>query len=253
MSAPDTPPDAVGQGPGARERLQRISRHFLSEADEIRRIAALTDPDEPHSLPLDGLVHALAGLGRSVILIDTAAGLVSLTRPDPTPLAAAGREPELDPERAMSRLRGSQPPDLMIVRTPRPAEAFASCHLALLAVPAHNRGMRSAYLRLKTLSQQFRLPPVGITLTGVQARDEAAAAFGKFAVAAQRFLDIRVTSYSYLAAEPAPGIGRGISMASLVGVARLLLEDLYRPEQRGHDGGNPTVAMPLNVCIKGQA
>lgn len=250
MSAPDTP-GGGGRDSGTRERLQRISRHFLSDEGATRRIAVLTDPGEPHHLPPEGLARALAGLGRSVVVVDTAAGLISLTHPDP---AAGSREFDLDPERVLSRLRGSHPCDILIVRSPHPADAGASCDLALLAVPVHARGMRSAYLRLKELARQDHVPAIGITLTDAQDRAEAAAAFARFAGAAQRFLDIRVTSYSYLAtAAGRGGTGGNVTGATLDDIARLLLEDGRRQDRQTHAGVEPAAAMPRNLFTKGQA
>jgi hypothetical protein len=243
LSAPDTPPAGGGQAAGAKERLQRISRHFLSEEDEIRRIAVLAGPDELHSLPLDGLARALAGLGRSVAVIDAAAGLVTLTRPDPVPQTAAGHEPSLHPERVMSGLFSAHRPDILLIRSPHPSAAITSCDLVLLDVPAQARGMRAAYLGLKALAQSPRIPPIGITLTGAPGRDEAAVAFGRFALAAQRFLDIRVTSYSYLAADAARGNGRSMTAALLEDIAHLLLEDVRKPDRHRQDSGESKAAL----------
>lgn len=78
MSAPDERP----AGAGTQERLQRISRLFLSEEDEALRIALLTDADGPPGFPVDALARALARRGRSVAVIDAAAGLCSLTYPE---------------------------------------------------------------------------------------------------------------------------------------------------------------------------
>jgi hypothetical protein len=225
LSLPDAPPAGGGNDPGSKERLQRISRHFLSDEDGIRRIAVVTDPDQPCGFPVDGLARALAGRGRGVAVIDAAAGLFTLTCPDPAPQSATGREPEPGLERVMSKLRDSGPPDILLIASSCSAAPIASCDLALLAVPTHARGMRSAYLALKALAQLASIPPIGVTLTGAQGRDDAAAAYAKFAIAAHRFLDVRITSYSYLAVEAARGTGRSTAAASLEIIARLLLED----------------------------
>lgn len=232
MSAPE-PPTPVGgvEESGTRQRLQRISRHFLSDEGAIRRIAVLMDPEEPHALPVEGLARALAGLGCSVAVIDMGAGLLTLT----LPVSPSGQEPE-PPERILARLRGGRPPELLLLPAPLAAADIASCDLALLAVPAQARGMRSAYLGLKALARRGRLPPIGVTLTGAPTPAEAAAAFGKFAVAAQRFLDIRITSYACVAVDANGEAGRGVAASSLKDIARLLLADGRDPDRHRHDG-----------------
>lgn len=216
MSAPE--PQPARDSAAAKDRLQRIGRFFLSEDGGIFRIAVLTDPADTAVFPLDLLARALARHGRSVAVVDTA-GLCSLTLSCPAPGEAASAQ-----ERALAALRTPPVPDLALLATKDSGARTAGCDLILLPVPVRSDGMRSAYLRLKALARSGHAPPVGVLITGAAGREEAAAGFGNFARAALRFLDLRVASYSYLAAEHMAH-GQRSADTALDGAARLLLRD----------------------------
>jgi hypothetical protein len=116
-----------------------------------------------------------------------------------------------------------------------PPAAAVPCALALFSVPVQTRGMRTAYLALKTLARHDTAPLIGATLTGARTRGEAAEGFIRFASAAERFLGIRVSSYSYTAA----GSARAAGDAVLDYIARLLLADLRSADDHRDTGGDP--------------
>lgn len=253
------PPDGgAGRGAGdsaTKDRLHRVSRHFLSEEDELFRIAVLTAPDDPHILPVDGLARALARLGRAVAIIDVTEGLISLIRPhsDYVLRSPAAQESDTGVERFLANMRCNHPPDIMIIAAPPAAAHIAACDLALLAVPAQTDGLRSAYLRLKTLAQLDRTPPhIGITVTGAGSRDEAASRFNAFALAAHNFLGIRVTSYAYLAGEHVRETTHRKRGSPVEDIARLLLDDWRASRQRRQDQDEPEQAEPQNITTKEQ-
>ncbi|MBK9132287.1 MAG: hypothetical protein IPM20_11715 [Gammaproteobacteria bacterium] len=227
---------------GPKERLQRISRHFLDEGPAPARIAVLGIAGDADALPVDGLARALAARGVPVAVADTTAGLLALVQrelgmtsaPDDAP-------PEADIGDVLARLRRGPRPDLMLVTAP-PTDA-QPCALVLLGVPLQARGMRAAYLMLKALARLAPMPVIGATLTGARTRDEAAAGFTRFASAARRFLGIDLLSYSYLAA----GRSRGEDEASLNDIARLLLADLRRTKASDPPAPAPRQEAPW-VC-----
>ncbi|MBK9132765.1 MAG: hypothetical protein IPM20_14220 [Gammaproteobacteria bacterium] len=206
---------------GPKERLQRISRHFLDEGPAPARIAVLGIAGDADALPVHGLARALAARGVPVAVADTTASLLELVYRDPGMSSTVEEAlPETGTEDMLARLRRGPRPDLMLVTAP-PTDA-QPCALVLLGVPLQARGMRSAYLMLKALAQLAPIPVIGATLTGARTRDEASVGFTRFASAARRFLGIDLVSYSYLAA----GRSRGEDEASLNDIARLLLADL---------------------------
>ncbi|MBK8161926.1 MAG: hypothetical protein IPK65_01870 [Gammaproteobacteria bacterium] len=215
--------------------MRRISGHFLSEDREPVRIAVFGDPADPCALPVDGLARALAVRGAAVAVDDTISGVVTLVRPAPDGARAGAIEmpPRTGFEGLLARLRCDLPPELMLV-TASPAAAVP-CTLALFSVPVQTRGMRSAYLALKTLARHDTAPLVGATLTGARTRGEAAEGFMRFASATERFLGIRVASYSYTAA----GSARAADGAVLDNIARMLLADLCSADDHRDTDGDP--------------
>lgn len=208
---------------GPKERLQRISRHFLDEGPAPARIAVLGIAGDADALPVDGLARALAARGVPVAVADTSANLLVLVQREPgmNPIPDDA-PPQTGTEDVLARLRRGPRPDLILVTTP-PTDV-QPCALVLLGVPLQARGMRAAYLMLKALARLTPIPVIGATLTGARTRDEASVGFTRFASAAQHFLGIDLVSYSYLAA----GRSRGEDEASLNDIARLLLADLRR-------------------------
>ncbi len=227
---------------GSRQRLRRISGHFLSEDREPVRIAVFGAQDDPHALPVDALARALAGRGAAVAVDDTPSGVVALVRPDPDGARAGAIEasPRTGFEGWLARLRCDQPPDLLLVTAAQ--AAAVSCALALFSVPVQTRGMRSTYLALKTLVRHDPAPLIGVTVTGTRTRGEAAEGFRHFASAAERFLGIRVSSYSFIVA----GAPRAACDAALDDIARLLLADLRPADDHRETGGEPGPARARN-------
>jgi len=227
---------------GSRQRLRRISGHFLSEDREPVRIAVFGDPADPCALQVDALARALAVRGAAVAVDDTLSGVVALVRPDPDGARAGAIEapPRTGFEGWLARLRCDQPPELMLITAAQ--AAAVSCALALFSVPVQTRGMRSAYLALKTLARHDPAPLIGATITGARTRGEAAEGFRCFAAAAERFLGIRVASYSYIAA----GSERAAGDAVLDDIARLLLADLRPADDPRETGGEPGHARARN-------
>lgn len=216
----------------ARERLARISHHFLSDTEPAAtggtitvRLAVLTVRDTPQTLPVHDLARALALRGRAVSVVDLADGLVSSIRPAVAPekLAEQVRPPAGAGASAPTTpgLDTRCDIDTLMVVAQRPEPQLSGCDSVLLPVPYDPQGMYRAYDGAKRLLGCARPPTLGVTITGATGRAEAEAAFEKFARATMRFLEITPTSYAYL--DGAADADQ--QTAQLSSIAALLLED----------------------------
>jgi hypothetical protein len=237
----------------SRERLERISHHFLSgpgdgPAASGRRpilVPVLPMPGA-QDLPLSLLTQALLARGRSSAILDARRGVREASRLNPSepshrnvsvpPAADGGGDgPTLLEGLARTSLALQPVPDLCLVPVtvddwPWPA-AFGP---PLLAVATDRDGVREAYRGLKQLAAAAPTGPVGVVMT--EAPDEASARlhFEKLAEGALRFLQVEVVSYGWLPAPPPPhgpvdllGPGPEVRLATaLEGIARLLVADL---------------------------
>lgn len=239
---------------GARERLHRISHHFLSEEATLFRLALLTDPDGLQTLQIDALARALAACGKSVTVIDPACRLISTVRPAPG--SASGLIAEGIPDngigRVMEGMRRTEPPDITIIAAPAADAHVADCSAVLLDVPAHPAGMRNAYARLKECASLHQPRGIGITITQAADRNAAESCFNKFALAAYNFLGLRITSYSYLAVSHDQSANHREASAQMACIARLLLNDWRGTGQRRQDEAETKESIPINTTAKGQ-
>lgn len=216
----------------ARERLARISHHFLSDAptpitdgSAVLRIAVSVDPDAPRDLPVDDLGRVLGLRGRAVNVIDLATGLMSLVRPVPASGHIAGprysTDELTDPAAAIRDLDIREDADLLVVVAQRAEPQLPACDLVLLPVPCDPGGMYRAYCRAKTLLRCTPSRMLGVTITGAADRASAESGFDKFARATLRFLGVKPISYAYLTG--AADMDQRI--AQLASIAGLLLDD----------------------------
>jgi len=237
----------------SKERLERISHHFLSGPE--RPVPSGAQPVLVPVLPMPGaedfplvlLTQAFLARGRSSAVLDPRRGVRTATRPDPSDLShpdvsvppavrGGGDGPTSDLATLVDAARTHKPaPDVCLVPVttddwPLPAGFVRP----VLAVPAHKDGVREAYRALKRVAAAGHVGPVGVVITA--APDEASARlhFEKLAEGALRFLELEVASYGCLPAPPAPhapvdllGPGpEGLLATALDGVARLLCTDL---------------------------
>lgn len=245
----------------SKERLERISHHFLSAPGDgppkgprvPLLVPVVAVPGGPE-LPLESLSQALLARGRPAVVLD--ARRDARTPPRPSPSTQAHPEPPVPPEPqfggdgpapppapaaghpgdAVETARALDPaPDICLVPLSADAwplpKAFAR---PLLAVPAHRDGLREAFLCAKQAHAWGLRGAVGVVMT--DAPDSAAAArqFEHLAEALWRFLGLDAVSYGALPA-PAPAhaavdlLGPAPEArvdAALAGIARLLAADL---------------------------
>lgn len=248
----------------SKERLERISHHFLSGPEGAPESApgdgpapaakaplvvpVLTVPGGDE-LPLERLSRALLARGRSAAVLDARGDVQSASRPNPSekthrdnPVPPAGSgggdglAPPADTARLVEAARALDPvPALCLV--PLTAEdwpvpdAFAR---PLLAVATGGEALRAGFLAVKQAHAGGLKSTLGVLLT--HAPDAAAAArhFDALAEALWRFLGLEAVSYGCLPAPPAPhaavdllGPGHEARLdTALAGVARLLAADL---------------------------
>lgn len=242
----------------SKERLERISHHFLSGTAE-RPAPSGNRPLLLPVLPVPGaedfplvlLTQALLARGRSTAVLDPRRGVRTATRPDPSepshPDASAppavrggGGGPALSLAGLAEAAAALTPaPELCLV--PVAADDWplpAGFGRPLLAVPARQEGVREAYRHLKRLAAAGHRGPVGVVITAADEEASARLHFDKLAEGALRFLELEVFSYGCLPAPPAPhapvdllGPGpEGLLATALEGVARLLCHDLLPAE-----------------------
>lgn len=216
---------AEGQQQGtyhARDRLARISHHFLSEAENLGidhaadlRLAVFDDPDARGRLSIDALARALALEGREVGVIDPPTGLVSLVRAAAAPEPVVATAPTMDATRAPWKI------DTLLIAASRAGKQLEGCSSVLLPLPCSRAGMRRAFARLKSLMQDARPPLLGVTVIGAADRASAEACFDRFARATVKFLGLTPQSYAYTGALA----HTDRQVAQLKTIAQLLLQD----------------------------
>lgn|GEM_PF-1731372 len=226
----------------SKERLERISHHFLSApgdgpapgAKVPLMVPVVAVPGSPE-FPFDLLSQALLARGRPAAVLDARRDVRTSSRPDPstdarheTPVppgepagggglatapqatvAAAGPVATLLPGDALDAARALDPvPDLCLV--PLTAEAWPlprAFTRPLLAVPAHKDGVREAFLAAKQAHAWGLKGAVGVVMVAVTAAGDAAAAarhFEHLSEALWRFLGLEAVSYGALPPEKAP-------------------------------------------------
>jgi hypothetical protein len=249
----------------SKERLERISHHFLSAPGDgppkgpraPLMVPVVAVPGSPE-FPLETLSQALLARGRPAVVLDARRDVGILTRPSPStqahpetpvppdPQAGGGgparppAAPVVQPGDALEAARALDPaPALCLV--PLSADAWplpkAFTH-PLLIVPAHRDGVREAFLCAKQAHAWGLKGPVGVVMT--DAADSAAAArhFEHLADAVWRFLGLDTVSYGALPASAPPHAAVDLLGpapearvdAALAGIARLLAADLPEPE-----------------------
>ncbi len=247
----------------SKERLERISHHFLSGPGDGPAPGARTPVLVPvvavpgcPEFPLEQLSQALLARGRPAVVLDARRDARGTSRPSPSTEAhrdspvpsgkdAGGGGPApapAHPAEAVEAARALDPvPDVCLV--PLAADAWplpgAFTH-PLLVLPATTDGLREAYLCAKQAHAWGLTGTVGVIV--VAAPDNAAAArhFDALSDALWRFLGLAAISYGSLPAPPpphgpvdllAPGGAQGDPVdAALAGMARLLAAELPEPE-----------------------
>jgi hypothetical protein len=242
----------------SKQRLERISHHYLSEPAERAAPSgnrSLLLPVLPmpgvEDFPLVPLTQALLARGRSSVVLDPRRGVRTATRPDPSEpshpdasVPPAARGGGGGPAFALGGVAEAAaalkpPPDLALVPValddwPLP-DGFGRL---LLAVPARQDGVREAYRALKRLAAAGHRGPVGAVITDAPDETSARLHFDKLAEGALRFLELEVHSYGCLPAPPGPHaavdlLGPGpesLLATALEGVARLICHDLVPGE-----------------------
>jgi hypothetical protein len=244
----------------SKERLERISHHFLSTPGEgsapegkaplmVPLVAAPGSPD----FPLESLSQALLARGRPAAVLDARRDVRTSSRPTPStqahpeppvpsgPTGGGGGPawPPMAPDEALEAARALDPvPDLCLV--PLSAESWplpGGFTRPLLLVPAHREGLREAFLCAKQAHAWGLKGAVGVILT--DAADPAAAArqFDQLSQALWRFLGLEAVSYG--AVPPGESPHAAVDLLgpapearldeSLAGIARLLAADLPKP------------------------
>lgn len=184
-----------------RDRLTRIGGLFLSEDHEPRRFALHAHPEDARALPAIDLARALACLGHPVTLLEHAQDALLQLRvlPCADTIPVISTRPELH---AASRRRSYQErardnDDIFIVESTS-AVYTDKIPLLVLAVPAETRGMRRAWVMLKTLVAGGTPEVIGVTITGASDIGDAEDCYARFATAAERFIGIEIVSYACL-------------------------------------------------------
>ncbi len=203
-SVPETAVPGGDTPTAARQRLARISHHFLSEARPPRCLHLLQpDRSRPHAgdMPL-ALARALCRAGFAVVTLAGHAGDIQ----------AECRHPGADPGAGSLALRTWRPGELP------PADAD---HLLLFAEPT-TEGLEQAYLLCKRLLVRQAPAWLGVTLCHCADLAEAQQAYRRLATAARRFLDAAPASCGYLPTRRDESLWE----SQLRNVAALLAEDL---------------------------
>jgi hypothetical protein len=219
----------------SKERLERISHHFLSGPGDGPAPGARTPVLVPvvavpgcPEFPLDRLSQALLARGRPAVVLDARRDARGTSRPSPSDQAhrdspvpsgkdAGGGGPTRSakrsdatapahPAEAVEAARALDPvPDVCLV--PLAADAWplpgAFTH-PLLVLPATTDGVREAYLCAKQAHAWGLTGAVGVIV--VEAPDDAAAArhFDALSDALWRFLGLAAISYGSLPSPPPP-------------------------------------------------
>jgi len=243
----------VAQASGrSRERLERISHHFLSGPDERSAAGGRTPPLIPvlaapgADLPLALLPQAFLARGRSSAVLDARRGVRTASRPDPSdpthpqasapPAVRGGGGGPADLEGLLRDAAALDPaPDLCLA--PLAADDWplpGGFGRPLLLARTDRDGVREAYLCLKALAMAGHAGPVGVVMAAAPDEEAARRHFDLLAEGALRFLGLEAVSYGY-APEPPPAhapvdlLGPGPEArlaAALDGIARLLATDL---------------------------
>jgi len=246
----------------SKERLERISHHFLSAPGDgpapgarVPLMVPVVAVAGAPAFPLEELSQALLARGRPAVVLDARRDVRTPSRPTPsteahqeTPVPpgdpaggdglARPAEPLAHPGEALDAARTLDPvPDFCLV--PVTAEAWPlpkAFTRPLLAVPAHRDGVREAYLAAKQAHAWGLAGPVGVVMT--DAADPAAAArhFDQLANAMGRFLGLEAVSYGALPSPATPHAAVDLLApapesrldSALAGLARLLAADLPR-------------------------
>lgn len=224
----------------ARERLSRISHHFLSEdeqrgATDAPLFFVAVPPvgtDEPHPLPLERLARELVRAGSSIAVQDADRAGISLMYPggllEEHPDQRRGNGDAGDIRRLLERGRAQRRPDIVLTTELPAAVDAVDFAVALIVVPADVPQMRGAFLRLKELvASRDRAPMVpGVTVYGTQDPTRAECSFNKFAYAADHFMGVTVTSYGWLSRDDGSAAASDRSgESSLRRIVNLLLAD----------------------------
>ena len=225
---------------GGRERLARISHHFLSEpqtgetqggnpwpvAGGPPSLLLLIDDSQTSAFPTLQLAAQLAGKGLEC----------TVEQPGQPDVTVRARSDETIGNNASSAV--TQAADMTLhIHTGHGigSVAPASPYTLLLPTEASHQGIRQSFLLLKEHSLQSMPPLVGITITGTDNPALARQYFLSLRTACLRFLnhnrDWHLRSYGFLYNQhPFPGLN---------GIVRLLLDDcisdLHHRSIRGQD------------------
>ena len=213
----------------SRERLSRISHHFLSEdstpapalaryttsytnrspniiPDQNRQpfvLPVLMDPQQENHFPVYALSQALLAHKKSsaVLLVEGE----RTSSPCTTLFNIKDGAPQDDGTTQGATKNHPFPhmlqhtPDIYLIPIASIKSVYvASYQRVLMPVPASIIGIRTAYIQLKRLVDESREINAGITMTQTSDPDWARRCFEKLAAAAQAFLDLKITSYGCL-------------------------------------------------------
>lgn len=215
-----------------RQRLARISHHFLSEPQAIEpqltsgssaSLVLLIDDSQTPSFPVLQLAAQLAGHGLECEIEQPGQAMFSIRPQSPAP---AGND--------TSTIAKQEPYMTVRIRAGHTADNIppASSYTLLLPTEASPQGVRQSYFLLKHHMQRSCSPHTGITMTGTDDPALARHYFSALHVACQRFMncdpDWRLYSYGLLHHHHHPN-------PELAGIARLLVDDCINM-MYGHPG-----------------
>ena len=271
-------PRASTSANSSRERLARISHHFLSDEQP----SASQDPGAMHKIthaydttpvqnaqpyilpilmglqqenkfPVYALSQALLSHKTSSAVMLVEGELSSASSTIFTPYKAI---PDQDPfNQLLQQTRYQHNPDIYLIPVAGVCSPYVTLTRRLLIpVEATLNGVRDAYLRIKRTSDSKQQLAIGIIFLKCNDPDWARRCFAKLADGTRSFLDITIASYGYLPerAFPWPFIqqlenDQNVLQHELIEIADMLKSDLEKHRQTGKE--NIQENEPSNASI----
>lgn len=267
----------------SRERLEKISHHFLTGPGSRTRPEA----GHPHVMPIvsvsgdvpfphHSLAQALCARGRLARILEVYWGPQESASPTSTPdtshhteaappLPEGGGGPALDSAAIRERAAALDPaPALCLVplqaRHVTVAVEFGG---VLMGVPASRDGLLAAYRFSKAALALREGVTLGVTILHARDRPSAALHFEKLADGVRRFLGVEVVSFGFIPAPPnpyapvdllAPEPPDTAQTRAVEGIATLILADLCDADLEAATAGSArTVSRGATVRAAGNS
>ena len=243
----------------SRERLEKISHHFLTAAEPRRRqeaVSPLTIPiisvSPEAAFPHDRLARALASRGRPARVLEISRELQNSAHPaslpDPThqpgaalSLTGKGGTAPATPDGVRDAIGALNPAPAFCLVPLKASEVVTGVELGCLLIGAepNREGLLAAYRLAKAAWAHRPGASVGVTILNARDRTSAALHFKKLAEAVTRFLGEELVSFGFIPEPPDPyaavdllsderqdtGVNRAVE-----GIANLILADLEAME-----------------------